>query len=164
MWTFLSTNPGYLLRYLSIIMNLFFLTDKKLKCIWLYQLLLQFINLYYAATWPCVLYFHVAGVGYKNSLRLTMNSTVEGVPVKYRVFISETGTTVSKVGEDSLIYYLNTKLACFPGLFWCWPLVSGRADLPSAWHSLCTGRVWATLSSRLSYSSRFWTIYIFNWF
>ena len=39
----------------------------------------------------------VAGVGYKNSLRLTMNSTVSGVPVKYRVFISEAGTTVSKV-------------------------------------------------------------------
>jgi len=42
----------------------------------------------------------VAGVGYKNSLRLTMNSTVSGAPVKYRVFISEAGTTVSKVFFD----------------------------------------------------------------
>ena len=39
----------------------------------------------------------VPGVGFDNSLRLTMNSTYRGLKVKYRIYISEVGTTQSKV-------------------------------------------------------------------
>ena len=39
----------------------------------------------------------VPGVGFENSLRITMNSSNNGEGLKYRIFISEVGTTVSKV-------------------------------------------------------------------
>ena len=39
----------------------------------------------------------VPGVGYENSLRMSLNTTINGESVKYRIFISEVGTTVSKV-------------------------------------------------------------------
>ena len=39
----------------------------------------------------------VPGVGKKNGLQLVMNPEPKGVPVKYRIFISELGTTYSKV-------------------------------------------------------------------
>ena len=41
----------------------------------------------------------VPGVGFDNSLRVTMNSTFRGVKVKYRIYISEVGTTQSKVKD-----------------------------------------------------------------
>ena len=41
----------------------------------------------------------VPGVGFDNSLRLTMNSTFRGLKVKYRIYISEVGTTKSKVND-----------------------------------------------------------------
>ena len=41
--------------------------------------------------------FKVPGVGYENSLRMSLNSTISGESIKYRIFISEVGTTVSKV-------------------------------------------------------------------
>ena len=48
-----------------------------------------------------VLSLKVPGVGYENSLRMSLNSTVNGERVKYRIFISEVGTTVSKVRTRS---------------------------------------------------------------
>ena len=39
----------------------------------------------------------VTGVGEDNSLRLNFNQSYHGEPLKYRVYISEVGTTVSKV-------------------------------------------------------------------
>ena len=39
----------------------------------------------------------VPGVGKNNGLQLVMNPEPKGVPVKYRIFISEIGTTYSKV-------------------------------------------------------------------
>ena len=39
----------------------------------------------------------VPGVGKNNGLQLVMNPEPNGVPVKYRIFISEIGTTYSKV-------------------------------------------------------------------
>ena len=42
----------------------------------------------------------VPGVGIDNSLQITLNSTTTGKKVRYRIFISEVGTTVSKVFFD----------------------------------------------------------------
>jgi hypothetical protein len=42
----------------------------------------------------------VTGVGEQNSLKLDLGSQLNGKPVKYRVFISEAGTTISKVFFD----------------------------------------------------------------
>ena len=39
-------------------------------------------------------------VGEQNSLKLVLGSKLDGKPVKYRVFISEAGTTISKVFFD----------------------------------------------------------------
>ena len=39
----------------------------------------------------------VQGVGLENSLRIKLNKDIEKEYVHYRVFISEVGTTVSKV-------------------------------------------------------------------
>ena len=42
----------------------------------------------------------MTGVGAQNSLRLTLGLQLAGQAVKYRVFISEAGTTTSKVFFD----------------------------------------------------------------
>ena len=42
----------------------------------------------------------VQGVGLENSLRIKLNKDLEDEDVHYRVFISEVGTTVSKVISD----------------------------------------------------------------
>ena len=42
----------------------------------------------------------MTGVGEQNSLKLVLGSKLDGNPVKYRVFISEAGTTISKVFFD----------------------------------------------------------------
>ena len=44
----------------------------------------------------------VPGVGFENSLRITMNSSNNGEGLKYRIFISEVGTTVSKVKIEEI--------------------------------------------------------------
>ena len=46
----------------------------------------------------------VTGVGYENSLRLLLKASYNGMKLKYRAFISEVGTTVSKVTEN--FFYL----------------------------------------------------------
>jgi len=53
---------------------------------------------------------NVPGVGKNNGLQLVMNPEPNGVPVKYRIFISEIGTTYSKVYFDvrtSLLQEVN---------------------------------------------------------
>ena len=40
---------------------------------------------------------HVTGVGYENSLRLKMSSSIRGLRVLYRIYIGDVGTTRSKV-------------------------------------------------------------------
>ena len=42
----------------------------------------------------------VTGVGEQNSLNLILGPELDGKPVRYRVFISEAGTTTSKVFFD----------------------------------------------------------------
>ena len=57
----------------------------------------------------------VPGVGFDNSLRVTMNSTFRGVKVKYRIYISEVGTTQSKV-KDLYFSSFTSTIMIFKGL------------------------------------------------
>ena len=52
----------------------------------------------------------VQGVGLENSLRIKLNKDLEDEDVHYRVFISEVGTTVSKVISDDKYRFINWKL------------------------------------------------------
>ena len=52
----------------------------------------------------------VQGVGLENSLRIKLNKDLEDEDVHYRVFISEVGTTVSKVISDDKYRFINGKL------------------------------------------------------
>ena len=61
--------------------------------LWRYSL--NLVQLFHA-----VIFCQVPGVGFDNSLKITMNSTITGKKVRYRIFISEVGTTVSKVFFD----------------------------------------------------------------
>ena len=51
----------------------------------------------------------MTGVGEDNSLRLLLNQSHHGKPIKYRIYISEVGTTVSKV----LLKPINTNVQRF---------------------------------------------------
>ena len=52
----------------------------------------------------------VQGVGLENSLRIKLNKDLEDEDVHYRVFISEVGTTVSKVISDDKYRFIIWKL------------------------------------------------------
>ena len=70
---------------------------------------------------------------------MTLNSTINGESVKYRIFISEVGTTVSKVREPIYVNDMQNKICIFEGLLWSWSFLSRRTLFPPPWYSLCKG-------------------------